>query len=434
MRLEFEDWILSQEISETAKDLFEEAITCYKASAYRASLLLSYLGFQTVVKDRILAARQPSGISDKLWNSIIEGVRDDDKWDSKVFETIQRKSPSPIFNLSDDLRHQVAYWKNRRNDCAHSKRNAIGFSHVESFWLFIRSNLAKFVVSGSKEALLDDIRVHFDRSLTPAGADYSFIIEQIPSAIEADELQEFFEGVHQVFTQLYRQPPNTYSEDEIGFFNRMLNIKDTLVTSNLVTFLKAREGLLVAVLRANPNRLLYFADDAAFVRKLWYEKLIPVSQSDFALYCSLLRNRLIPQDQIQEAHRRIIPHLFDVTLTDEFCPILEESGFFQAFREIVFLKSDSPSGLPLADDFNWGNRNRQLVVFYLDRFGIDRDIAYSLSRIFSKDNHPFELKKRINAFLSQNAEKREQFLSVFEENQIRLPDHLYLREQDYIPF
>jgi hypothetical protein len=435
MRLEFEDWILSQKISETAKDLFSEAVTCYKASAYRASLLLSYLGFQAVIRDRILGARRPVGINEGLWSSITRELRDDDKWDSKVFEAIHRRSPSPIFRLSDDIRHQVAYWKNRRNDCAHSKRNAIGFSHVESFWLFIQSNLARFVVSGSKEGLLDDIRVHFDRSLTPAGGDYSFITEQIPTAVEIDELEGLFDEILQVFTELYGLPPNTYHEDEVSFLNTMLDIRDAEVTSTLVEFLSSRENLLVALLRANPSRLLYFAGDAAFVRKLWYSKLIPMSQSEFVLYCSLLRNQLVPEDQLQEAHRRVIPHLFDVTLMVEFCPVLEESGFFEAFRETVFLRSDSPPDVPLADDFSWANRNRHLVVFYLDRFGVDKDVAESLSRIFSKPNHPFELKNRINSFLSQNPEKREEFFAVFEENLIRLPEHLYLQEQgDYIPF
>jgi len=439
MRLEFEDWVQSQKISETAKDLFTEAITCYKASAYGASLLLSYLAFQTIIKDRILATRRrPSNIPDEIWDSIIQGLRDDDRWDGVVFEAIQRKSPSPIFRLSDDLRRQVTYWRDRRNDCAHYKRNAIGFSHVESYWLFTKSNLAKFVVSGSKEGLLDDIRVHFDRSLTPADADCNFIVEQIPNAIEVDELEDFLEGVLRVFEELYRQPSGTYHEDEIDFFNRMLDISDVEIVSELVGFLRSREDLLVALLKANPSRLLYFADDPTFIRKLWYSKLIPMSQGEFILYCSLLRNRLIPEDQLQEAHRRVIPHLFGVTFTAELCPTLEETGFFQAFRQLVFLESDAPSGLPLADDFSWANSNRHLVVFYLDRFGIDKDIAHGLSRIFSKENHPFELKKQLNSFLSQNPEKREEFLAVFEENRIRLPDHLYLQRQEeqeeFIPF
>jgi hypothetical protein len=343
-----------------------------------------------------------------------------------------------MFTLSDDLRRQATYWKDRRNDCAHYRRNAIGFSHVESYWLFIKSNLAKFVVSGSKEGLLDDIRVHFDRSLTPADADCSFMVEQIPNAVEVDELEDFFEGVLRVFEELYRQPSGTHHEDEIDFINKMLDISDAETVGELVGFLRNSEDLLVALLKANPSRLLYFADDPTFIRKLWHSKLIPMSQGEFVLYCSLLRNQLIPKDQLQEAHRRVIPYLFGVTLTVELCPTLEEAGFFQAFRQLVFLKSDAPSGLPLADEFRWANSLRHLVVFYLDRFGIDKDIAHSLSRIFSKDNHPFELKERLNSFLSQSPEKREEFLAVFEENQIRLPDHLYLRTQEeqkeYIPF
>lgn len=434
MRLEFEDWVQSQEISETAKGLFAEAITCYKASAYRASLLLSYLAFQTVIKDRILATRRrPSDIQDKEWDHIIQELRDDDHWDSKIFEAIQRSS-NPIFRLSGDIKRQVTYWKDRRNDCAHYKRNAIGFSHVESYWLFIKSNLAKFVVSGSKEGLLDDIRVHFDRSLTPADADCSLIVDQIPNAIEMDELEDFLEGVLGVFEELYRQPSGMYHEDEIDFFNKMLDIRDAEIVSKLVGFLRNREDLLVTLLKATPSRLLYFADDPTFIRKLWHSRLIPVSQGEFVIYWSLLRNQLIPEDQLQEAHGRVIPYLLDVTLTAELCPTLEEAGFFRAFRQLVFLKSD----VPLADNFGWANRNRHLVVFYLDRFGIDKEIAHSLSRIFSKENHPFELKKQLNLFLSQSPERREEFLGVFEENQIRLPDQLYLQRQEereeYIPF
>jgi len=112
-----------------------------------------------------------------------------------------------------------------------------------------------------------------------------------------------------------------------------------------------------------------------------------MSQSEFVLYCSLLRNRLIPEEQFQEAHRRVIPYLLsDDTFKAESCPVLEETGFFQAFREVVFLESDSPSGIPLTDVFDWANRNRHLVVLYVNRFGVDEDVARSLSQVFSKDN------------------------------------------------
>lgn len=51
MKLKFEEWLVEQEIDKDTEvnDLFLEGITCYKASAYRAALLFSFLGFQTVI-------------------------------------------------------------------------------------------------------------------------------------------------------------------------------------------------------------------------------------------------------------------------------------------------------------------------------------------------------------------------------------------------
>jgi len=84
MRLPFEEWLQDQTLPTPAKELFSEAIICYKASAYRAALLLSYLGFQTTVRDRVLRGRQPSNLSDTQWNKIQSDVRNDDTWDSPL--------------------------------------------------------------------------------------------------------------------------------------------------------------------------------------------------------------------------------------------------------------------------------------------------------------------------------------------------------------
>ena len=118
MRIEFDDWLSSQKISATAESLFKESVVCYKASAYRAALLLSYVGLQTIIKDRLLSANCPSSIPAGQWAGIIRNLTDDDKWDSQVYDAIQMKSPASIFGISDDLRNQIAYWRNRRNDCA----------------------------------------------------------------------------------------------------------------------------------------------------------------------------------------------------------------------------------------------------------------------------------------------------------------------------
>jgi len=124
---------------------------------------MSYLGFLTAVRDRLLAAPHvPAGVSEGAWDSLRKQLRNDDKWDPTAYDATQAQKPAPYFIVSDNVRSQVEYWKNRRNDCAHAKSNAIEGSHVEMMWLFIQSNLPKFVVNGSRAALLDKLGRHFD--------------------------------------------------------------------------------------------------------------------------------------------------------------------------------------------------------------------------------------------------------------------------------
>ncbi|MGE6719369.1 hypothetical protein ACQKGD_18610 [Peribacillus frigoritolerans] len=62
MRLHFEEWIKDQKISYRTEELIDEAILCYRAKAYKASLLFSYLSFQNIIKERILSADSPLDI------------------------------------------------------------------------------------------------------------------------------------------------------------------------------------------------------------------------------------------------------------------------------------------------------------------------------------------------------------------------------------
>ena len=66
-------------------------------------------------------------------------------WDSSAFDATQQQKPAPIFVVPDDLRRQVEFWKDRRNDCAHSKDNKITPAYVEALHAFIESNLNNIV-------------------------------------------------------------------------------------------------------------------------------------------------------------------------------------------------------------------------------------------------------------------------------------------------
>src|SRR5690625_957930 len=190
MKIEFEEWLNSENFESEVNELFEESIICYKASAYRASLLFSYLGFQTVIKHRINSSKPANNYKNGEWNQLKKELLDDDKWDKLIFKYIENKK-KPIFDVNDDLRNQYAYWRDRRNDCAHAKGNLISYPHIEGFWLFIQSNLGKFVVNGGMRMVLQEIEDYFNPVITPIGTSSDPIIKRIPSTIDLNDYEEY---------------------------------------------------------------------------------------------------------------------------------------------------------------------------------------------------------------------------------------------------
>src|SRR3954471_9209694 len=129
MKLRIENWIDNSNFSEDVNVLFTDAVTCYKAGANRASLLFSYLAFLTILKERIIGATKPNLYPQGEWDIIILKLQNEDLWEAIVFDATQQqekidqatkqRTKDPIFNLNDNLRLQIKYWKDRRNDCAH---------------------------------------------------------------------------------------------------------------------------------------------------------------------------------------------------------------------------------------------------------------------------------------------------------------------------
>lgn len=419
MKLPFEEWILSKEIPLDAKDLIKEAIICYKADAYRAALLFSYLCFQTIIKDRMLNAHRPDNITEGMWTDIHKKLRNEDTWDQTVFDNLQRQQPKEIFILNDDIRNQITYWKNRRNDCAHSKNNIISVSHVESFWSFMRSNLSKIMVNGSREALLNKIRKHFDYSLTAPNTDISYIINDVSYAIEESDLYSFFDEILNLFKEL-----GDFWWDQIDtymiFWDKLFDLNEEKINKHLVHFMKANEDLVIAYLAQFPHKVNYFAADTSFIRNLWHSKIFSSSYfygGHLKLYCALLRNKLIEKEQLTEAHIKIIDKFNNSIPDNDDFYILQESNFFSIFKDYVF-------DTYFLTNFEKANSLKDIITFYLERFPIDVQIVKSITSIFSNDNYPWHLKDSLNTFFYENPEKRDIFILTLKEHELDSPNYL----------
>ena len=199
MILALEKWLEGQKLSIEANSCFHESFVCYRAGANKAALLFSYVGFMNVIRDRILASPCPAGVPPGQWANIQTNMRRVETWDSSAFDATQQQKPAPIFAVPDDLRRQIAFWKDRRNDCAHSKDNKISPAYVEALHAFIESNLNKFAVNGSRTEMKRRIQEYYDPSITPPNSNIEPIVRDIPNAILQDEFQGFLTDLSEDF-------------------------------------------------------------------------------------------------------------------------------------------------------------------------------------------------------------------------------------------
>ncbi|KOR78365.1 hypothetical protein AM232_07745 [Bacillus sp. FJAT-21352] len=428
MRIRFEEWLDEQEIDIEANDLFKESIICYKASAYRAALLFSFLGFQTIIKHRVINSKPAKDYSEGEWNHLKKELRNDDKWDKLIIDAIQSKK-KPIFNLTEDLREQYLFWKNRRNDCAHAKGNTISSPHVEGFWLFIQSNLAKFVVNGGMKFILQEIKNHFDPARTPIGTPVEPIIRQIPFTIEKIDYNDFLLELKD-FSLNHRSKSvyKIFDKNIANMWFQLFILQDSYCEI-IVDFLVKELTFCLEIIRGKPEIVQYFYDKETFIRMLWKKDFsVP---DDYKAFIELLRHNLIHKSQLSEAFEHIFNTL-DAVAFDEDAWWLEvneqineldklvliASGFFTKFNTLAF-ESER-----IRYNFKWANRNKCLVTYYIKQFGLDETIVTAINNALTASNPPFKLRDELMYFYKKNQQQLELHIDISEKNSLNIPKML----------
>lgn len=418
MKLQIEDWVQRQSVSKEAESLLNEAVICYKASAYKAGMLFSYLFFQTVLKERILSAKKPEDIPLPKWNGAIQNLLDDESWDTEVTECVKRSSPFVFFSVTEDLRQQVAYWKNRRNDCAHAKNNSIQASHVESFWSFLQSNLPKFVVNGGKAALFEKIKVHFNRQLTPKGVDPSYIIQEIPLAILEKDYKEFCSELDVILQEA--DPFYYYNMGNVeikSFWLKLFSLESVFVMK-LIEYLKENDELFILLLSLDTSKVNYLVGNDQYIRQLWYRSKDYISPQ---LFVALLRNELIPKDQQKEAICHLIISSQSMSpddFTADNMALLISKGFLEYFRRIAFIEHN-------ISNFKWANDyKRWMVVWYIEQFGLDEGVVSSLANSFSFGNSPWHLRDALKEMFNNNQSLKSDYVRISDSLGLTSPESL----------
>jgi len=383
MKLKFESWIETSSFSRNAQALFEASVGCYKAQVYTASLLMSYLGFLTVLKDRVMAGAKPALFKQELWDGLINNLKNEDKWEESIYDaSLQQekttggkpatRTQDPVFVINDNLRNQIRYWKDRRNDCVHNKDNQITIAHVESFWAFLESNIDKITIEGGKVSLLNKFKRHYDRSYTAIGEDITPLVKSIRGAVHKSELDAFWADLINIVEDLF-----DYS-NEIEIINKVLALNDDLISHSLIEKIKKDEKLLLAYINENPSLILHLAYDKPSIRNLWAKKVAKLPNA-MAIYAFLLRNNLIPNEEIPEANALFIKlYRYPSDINDHY--VLQANGFGNLLHDHLFVLNSK-------EFLYWKfmHQHSDIFVKYIEMYPLTDDAVRILCREFSKD-------------------------------------------------
>ncbi|CAM4103684.1 hypothetical protein BAQ48_00190 [Bacillus luti] len=384
MQLHFESWINEQRqnISEDALVLFEESIICYRVGAYRASFLMSYLGFMKALKDRLLRSEKPDLVDDGKWKNIRKTLNDDNKWETTVFITTQEKEKdsSKYYLISSDLMEEIPYWKKKRNECAHAKDTIISHSHIETFWLFLESNYAKFVVNGGKEALLNKIKQHFDSDFTRPGSDSTYLIKEIPLVVKEYELPTLLQEIYSdyvYFDEIFLQ------EDKYSFWEKVAYSSDNRLSRAFLKFIEMKDDVFTPLIFVFPDKLIEFSDNTILIRKFWKKLLFDhikyIPDNAWEVITIILRQGWIPKEELTGFINKLYSafSILDIP-TLEQAKILNENGLLEIIKKNIF----ASGRLNEYGGYNLANEKSSTIVYYLTHELLDDDVVKQLNKLF----------------------------------------------------
>lgn len=412
MKLNIEKWLETINPSVNVTDLFGESIVCYKAGAYRASLLYSYLAFLTILKERLISSNKPTHTPVGMWDDLIHNIQKENRWEESVYESTQNAT-QPIFQTPEHIRLQIKYWKDRRNDSAHYKQNEINEHHVEAFWSFVKSNLSKITVEGGKESLINKFTVHFDHTKTKPGSDFSHLIQEIPSAMEPQEMTLFLDSLNDVINDfmLYQDEFNLVCE-------KCLRELPSAYIEKVVNYLLNKNDRYVKLLLYKPTLIQFFKLTPQEIRELWSKK-VSHSTTCLDLLAVLLRIDLIPQNEIDEAISRFAgigsypPDELELDNT------LWKYGFYEKIYERYFKNSKLNLG-------SWTSVNAKahLIMSCIERKGFDDLIVEKICNAFNQNYHSFNLAGLLEKHFIDHPAAKTDFLTKAQKGGWPIPKHI----------
>lgn len=407
MKLPIEDWVEQKGFNNNIKQLFGESLICFKNGAYRAGLLYSHTAFLTIVRNIILKGKKPLSIQQSRWDSITQKLQNEDSWEEAVLDELFNSSSS-IFLMKEHVRQQIRYWKDRRNDSAHYKDNAIESYHIESYWSFLQSNLSKITLEGGKDSLIQKFVDHFNDALTPPGTDFSYLIQEIDSAVEKSELQIFFD---ELLGRIDPYLSASFNSIGVKICNSILELTEVKTTEELVSYLRAKQYDLILI-TFYLEKIHLFKYSATEIRNIWKVRIYSNGFREMTckVFAALLRNRLIPVAEITEACDYLFEK-YDQNHSSSFCYsdsvhlALSEGGF----GDTIFKKAITEHKL---SNYYWVNGKCDLIAYYVEYYSLNEETVKYICQMSTSPNPSQWLIKELLRIFEEKPLKKIEFINI----------------------
>ncbi|MBN9653883.1 hypothetical protein J0K78_06360 [Halobacillus sp. GSS1] len=430
MKLQVEKWLDEYELPKKSEELIQEGILCYKVGAYKASLLLSYLSFLHTLKSRLekSSKSKPAEVKENTWKKFMKKIDSDKEWDQTVFNTTQVKvgdsDKSAVYLVNGDLQREVAYWRQKRNECAHAKDAIISAPHVESFWLFLESHLSKFVINGGKSAILNKLNRFFDSRYTPPQTNPSYIVNEIPYVVNESDVPNLLGDMFEIFRE------KTVIEFEIDqptdnfpvFWKQIAFSDKPVLRSGFDKFVISDEYIFEVFAFTFPSNIYKYAD-SALIRPFWKKgyRGYNMLNTYWEVVVNLIKY-VIPEDELGSFIASLA--FSNADITSEQVTELEKAGYFKELRKSLFEseKMNKPYG-----GFDFANKNTEAILFYLENQKLDKLVVSEINTLIQSMMFG-RFKNAFIRFWQSNVDFRKEFEDFISEMEVDLASPLLEEE------
>lgn len=427
MKIDFENWLDKQSyIKDDHRRIFDDAVLCYKNGIIRPALMLSYIGFLNIIKDRLQNAQPPTPFPAAQWTKMQQELVSDRDWEETVINALfsqQKKDTNKvitkeaIFNISDDIREQIKYWRDRRNDCAHYKRNDITDSHILAFWAFLKSNLPLITVEGGYMSLVNKFTKFFDPSVTPPGSDIRPLLAEIPDVVTDDKFEDFFKNAITL-----------HASDIYSTIHTIIHQAPARVQDLMKGLLMIKPTLLYRYLAEYPSEVGNLPwPSKERIRTYWYQDMILHRQNSLSIYAEMLNAGLIPAKEIEEANKHLLKHCYseDVGINGILknqVRILKSYDFYDIFI------TEYVTEYHFKQNYIATNSHAGFYQTIIWNFGLNEKLVGLLCEYFKPGvKHPYTVEIYLHNIFENDAALKTQFIEIANAHGWEIPDNLLVK-------